>query len=87
MVDKSGLCAAHCNNVFDYGHRAAADQMRTSWEKQVQFVGTSIGGADVTVKKFPQQSRLFHSKRCDFIKKPIDLDLIKTFDLNLLICK
>jgi hypothetical protein len=26
---KSGLCAALGNNVFDYGHRAAADQMRT----------------------------------------------------------
>jgi hypothetical protein len=29
--------------VFDYGHRAAADQMRTSWEKLVQFVGTNYG--------------------------------------------
>jgi hypothetical protein len=33
MVAKSGLCAALGNNVFDYGHRAAADQMQTSWEK------------------------------------------------------
>jgi hypothetical protein len=24
---KSGLCAALGNNVFDYGHRAAVDQM------------------------------------------------------------
>jgi hypothetical protein len=38
---KSGLCAALGNNVFDYGHRAAADQMRTSWENLVQFVGTN----------------------------------------------
>jgi hypothetical protein len=29
--------------VFDYGHKAAADQMRTSWEKLVQYVGTSYG--------------------------------------------
>jgi hypothetical protein len=42
-VAKSGLCAALGNNVFDYGHRAAADQMRTSWEKLVQFVGTNYG--------------------------------------------
>jgi hypothetical protein len=35
MVAKSGLCAALGNNVFDYGHRAAADQMRTSCEKLV----------------------------------------------------
>jgi hypothetical protein len=40
---KSGLCAALGINVFDYGHRAAADQMRTSWEKLVQFVGTNYG--------------------------------------------
>jgi hypothetical protein len=26
---KSGLCAALGNNVFGYGHREAADQMRT----------------------------------------------------------
>jgi hypothetical protein len=38
---KSGLGAALGNNVFDYGHRAAVDQMRTSWEKLVQFVGTN----------------------------------------------
>jgi hypothetical protein len=43
MAAKSGLCAALGNNVFDYGHRAAADQMRTSWEKLIQFVGTNYG--------------------------------------------
>jgi hypothetical protein len=32
MVAKCGLCAALGINVFDYGHRAAANQMRTSWE-------------------------------------------------------
>jgi hypothetical protein len=29
--------------VFDYGHKSAADQMRTSWEKLVQYVGTNYG--------------------------------------------
>ena len=29
--------------MFDYGHKAAADQMRTSWEKLVQYVGTNYG--------------------------------------------
>jgi hypothetical protein len=43
MAAKSGLCAALGINVFDYGHRAAIDQMRTSWEKLVQFVGTNYG--------------------------------------------
>jgi hypothetical protein len=42
-VAKSGLCAALGNNVFNYGHRAAVDQLRTSWEKPVQFVGTNYG--------------------------------------------
>jgi hypothetical protein len=43
MAAKSGLCAALGNNVFDYGDRAATDQMRTSWEKLVQFVSTNYG--------------------------------------------
>ena len=43
MAAKSGLCTALGINVFDYGHRAAADQMRTSWEKLVQFMGTNYG--------------------------------------------
>jgi hypothetical protein len=45
---KSGLCAALGNKVFDYGHRAAADQIRTSWEKLVQFVGTNCYGQDIS---------------------------------------
>jgi hypothetical protein len=27
--------------VFDYGHKAATDQMRTLWKKLVQYVGTN----------------------------------------------
>ena len=42
-ASKSGLCTTLGNNVFDYGHKAAADQMRTSWEKIVQYVGTTYG--------------------------------------------
>jgi hypothetical protein len=29
--------------MFDYGQKSAADQMRTSWEKLVQYVGTNYG--------------------------------------------
>jgi protein-disulfide isomerase-like protein with CxxC motif len=29
--------------VFDYGHKEAADQMRTSWEMIVEYVGTNYG--------------------------------------------
>ncbi len=39
---KCGLCAALGTNVFDYGHKAAANQMRT-WEKLVQYYGTNYG--------------------------------------------
>jgi hypothetical protein len=35
---KSGLCKKLDNNVFDYRHKAAADEMRISWEKLVQYV-------------------------------------------------
>jgi hypothetical protein len=37
------LCANLGTNVFDYGQKYAADQMRTSWEKLAQFVGTNYG--------------------------------------------
>ena len=40
---KNGLCAALGTHVFDYGHKAAADQMRTSWEKLAQYCGTING--------------------------------------------
>jgi hypothetical protein len=38
---KKGLCATLGTNVFDYGQTSAADLMRTSWEKLMQYVGTN----------------------------------------------
>jgi hypothetical protein len=40
---KRGLCTNLGTNVFDYGQKSAAYQMRTSWEKCVQYVGTNYG--------------------------------------------
>jgi hypothetical protein len=40
---KRGLCTNLGTNVFDYGQKSEADQMRTSWEKLVQYVGTNYG--------------------------------------------
>ena len=40
---KKGLCTTLGTNVFDYGMKNAADQMRTSWEKLVNYVGTNYG--------------------------------------------
>ena len=40
---KKGLCTALRANVFDYGTKGTADQMRTSWEKLVQYIGTNYG--------------------------------------------
>ena len=40
---KKGLCGALSGNVFDYGQKGAADQMRTTWEKVIQYVGTTYG--------------------------------------------
>ena len=40
---KKGLCEALGENVFDCGSKGATDQMRTSWEKLTQYVGTSCG--------------------------------------------
>ena len=42
-VGKKGLRPGLGPNAFDYGQKAAADQMRTSWAKLVQYVGTSYG--------------------------------------------
>jgi hypothetical protein len=41
------MCANLGTNDFDYGQKSAADLMRTSWEKLVQFVGT-IYGQDIS---------------------------------------
>jgi enamine deaminase RidA (YjgF/YER057c/UK114 family) len=40
---KMGLCTNLGTTVFDYGQKSAADQMRTSWGKFVQYLGTSYG--------------------------------------------
>jgi len=42
-TSKSGLCTTLGTHIFDFGHKAAADQMRTTWEKLVQYVGTTYG--------------------------------------------
>ncbi len=42
-TSKKGLCEALGINVFDYGQKAAADQMRTSWEKLTEYVGSTHG--------------------------------------------
>jgi hypothetical protein len=40
---KRGMCTNLGTNVFDYGQKSAAYQMRTSWENIVQYVGTNYG--------------------------------------------
>jgi hypothetical protein len=37
------MCANLGTNVFDYVQKSAADQMRTSWVKMTQYVGTNYG--------------------------------------------
>ena len=37
------MCSALGTNIFDYGTRNAADQMRTSWDKIGECVGTEYG--------------------------------------------
>ena len=39
-TSNKGICTDLSKNVFDYGHKAAAYQMRTSKEKLVHHVGT-----------------------------------------------
>ena len=47
VTKQKGLCAALGDNVFDYGQKGSADQMRNSWEKIVHHVGT-IHGEDIS---------------------------------------
>jgi hypothetical protein len=42
-TSRRGLCTNLGSNVFDYGQKNSADQMRTSWEKLIQYVGTNYG--------------------------------------------
>jgi hypothetical protein len=42
-ASKRGIFTNLGTNVFDYGQNYAADQMGTSWEKIVQYVGTNYG--------------------------------------------
>jgi hypothetical protein len=37
-----GLCQALGSHVLDYGQKAAAEQMRTTFEKMVQYVGATF---------------------------------------------
>jgi hypothetical protein len=43
MQQEKVRCANLGTNVFDYGQKSAADQMRTSLEKLAQYVGTNYG--------------------------------------------
>jgi hypothetical protein len=40
---KRYMCINLGTNMFDYVQKSAADQMSTSWEKLVQYVGTNYG--------------------------------------------
>jgi hypothetical protein len=42
-IQQKGICTNIGTNVFDYGQKSAADQMRTSWENIVQYVDTNYG--------------------------------------------
>jgi hypothetical protein len=42
-ASRKGLCTNLGTNVFYYGQKYAADQMRTSWEKIVQYAGINYG--------------------------------------------
>jgi hypothetical protein len=42
-LTNKGMCANLGTNVFDYGQKSAADLMRTSREKLVQYIDTNYG--------------------------------------------
>ena len=42
-TSKKSICTDLGNNVFDYVHKAEADQMITSWENLVHHIDTKYG--------------------------------------------
>lgn len=42
-LKKKGLCAALGHHVFDHGDKSSANQVKTSWEKLTNHVGTLYG--------------------------------------------
>jgi hypothetical protein len=68
-ASKSGLCKTLDDNVFDYGHKEAADQMRTSWEKLVQYVGATYG-KDI--------SNELHNKTTAILAEPVHTTAVLT---------
>jgi hypothetical protein len=60
-----GLCTNLGTNVFDYGQKSSADQMRLSWEKLVHYVGTNYG---------QNSSNELQNKITAIIVKPVHTD-------------
>ena len=48
-ASNKGLCDDLINKVSNYVHKSAAGQMRTTWEKLVQHVGTKYGQTVVNI--------------------------------------
>jgi len=72
-----GLCVALSNNVFDYGQKGAADQMRIMWEKIVHHVGTIYGhdisnelqNKKIVLTQEPSYSQEVLDKHADRVKR------------------
>ena len=43
IIIKKRLCSALDKHVFDYGHKTVINEIRTTWEKITQYVGTIYG--------------------------------------------
>ena len=59
-LTKKGLCAALGANIFDYGHKAAPDEMQISWEKVLRTYKNQIKVNTVFfLAKFINEGRIF----------------------------
>ena len=65
---QKGLCAALGDNVFNYGAKGSADQMRNSWARIVHHIGTIMG---------QEISNELQNKTEFIIKKPEYTQVIK----------
>jgi hypothetical protein len=59
-VKQKGECIALGEHVFDYGQKGSAHQLRTTWEKIVNYTGTTFG-QDICNELQYRRSKSYHS--------------------------
>ncbi len=85
---KKGLCDQLGIHVYDYGQKNAADLVRSSWEKLVQYVGTTYGqdiGSELHTKQTIVLDEPTHSMAI-IDRHALKVDVIRNSQDRILAC-